>query len=84
VKGPSFSEEKEAQRLFIVLRGLGNRRTQMNKSFLVLFFKKEQIRTYARYRTRRQGLPGTLAPCQCPSQHDAPDVYHFIGADDSL
>jgi hypothetical protein len=37
----SFSEEKEAKRLLIVLSRTWQLTYAMNKSFLVLFFKKE-------------------------------------------
>jgi len=40
----SFSEEKEAKRLLIIFdRGGAATMAQINKSFLVLFFKKERL-----------------------------------------
>jgi hypothetical protein len=39
----SFSEEKEAKRLYPLAARALNRPHQMNESFLLLFFKKEEI-----------------------------------------
>jgi hypothetical protein len=54
-KDSSFSEEKEAKRLFPQGVGCSDRCYQRTKSFLVLFFKKELFLPCAR--TRRP--PGT-------------------------
>jgi hypothetical protein len=40
-KDSSFSEEKEAKRLLVHCRALAGYHPTGNKSFLVLFFKKE-------------------------------------------
>jgi hypothetical protein len=43
-EGSSFSEEKEAKRLYsLAPRSTRLARAQANKSFLVLFFKKEPL-----------------------------------------
>jgi hypothetical protein len=42
-KDSSFSEEKEAKRLFIVLSRTWRLAYAISKSFLVLFFKKEHF-----------------------------------------